>query len=82
MVQATTISLGDWSGRINLLAVPLDDFDLILGIDFLTIAKATMMPHLGGMLIMEESHPHFVAGIQKEKKARRCYCQPCRWSMG
>lgn len=70
VVQAATISLGDWSGRIDLLGVPLDDFDLILGIDFLTTAKAAVMPHLGGMLIMEESHPHFVAGIRKEKKGK------------
>ena len=43
VLQAVTISLGDWDGKINLLSEPLDDFDLILSIDFLAAAKAVMI---------------------------------------
>ena len=28
------MQIGDWKGTYSLLCVPLDDFDLILGIDF------------------------------------------------
>lgn len=35
------------SGQINLLEVPLDDFELILDIDFLTMVKAMIVTHLG-----------------------------------
>lgn len=52
-----------WTGKVTLLAVPLDDFDLILGMDFLRKAKASVMPHLGGVMIGEESNPCFVKGV-------------------
>ena len=45
-----------------------DDFELILGVDFLTVVKAVVMLRLGGMLIMEESHLLFVARLQRKKK--------------
>ena len=41
---------------MNLWAVPLDDFDVILGIDFLLKAKGFVMPHLGGLMIEDASN--------------------------
>lgn len=55
VVQDATIGLGGWEGNINLLIVFLDDFKLILRINFLTTAKADVMLHLGRMLLIEES---------------------------
>ena len=46
--------------RDELLVVPLDDFDLILGIEFLSGAQAMLAPHLGGVLICDEERPCFV----------------------
>ena len=60
--------MGDWKGRIDFLSVPLDDFDFILGNDFFQRAKVTLLPHLNGLLIMDEKQPCFVAGISKPPK--------------
>lgn len=52
------------------MCVPLDDFDLILGIDFFLKAKAAWLPHLGGLMIMDESRSCFVSDT-KEKVAEK-----------
>ena len=49
--------MGNWEGNYKLLCVPLDDFDLILGIDFFLKAKVALLPYLGGLMIMDESQP-------------------------
>ena len=50
------------------MAIPLDDFDLILGIEFLVKAKAFVTPHLRGMMIGDEQTPYFVSTIKKKKE--------------
>lgn len=70
IVRGATIVLGGWKGKIDLLTMRLDDFNLVLDIDFLTTAKAAVMLHLGGMLLMEEARPFFVNHFQKEKKEK------------
>lgn len=47
VVHGATIGLGGWEEKIDLLTVPIDNFDLILGINFLVTAKAAVMPYLG-----------------------------------
>ena len=54
------MQVGDWIGTCSLLCMPLDDFDLILGVDFLLKAKMALIPHLGGLMVLEESQPCFV----------------------
>ena len=58
------LQVGEWKGKINLLCVPLDDFNLILGIDFFLNSKATLIPHLGGLTILEEKQPCFVPAVK------------------
>ena len=48
-----------------MLCVPFDDFDLILGIDFFLKAKVALLPHLGGLMFLEETMPCFVQAIQE-----------------
>ena len=60
------LQVGEWKGKCNLLCVPLDDFNLILGIDFFLKFKAALIPHLGGLMILEEKQPYFVPAV-KEK---------------
>ncbi|XP_012851858.1 PREDICTED: uncharacterized protein LOC105971552 isoform X2 [Erythranthe guttata] len=52
--------IGSWKGQCGLTAVPLDDFDVILGQEFLLAAKAAVIPFLGGLMIMDEERPCFV----------------------
>ena len=65
MAKNMEIQIGDWKGTIDFLSVPLDDFDFILGNDFFQRAKVALLPHLNGLLIMDEKQPCFVAGISK-----------------
>ena len=58
------LQVGEWKGKINLLCVPLDDFNLILGIDFFLKSKAALIPHLGGLMILEEKQPCFVPAVK------------------
>ena len=68
LAKNVVIQLGEWKGTIDFLNVPLDDFDFILGNDFFQRAKVALLPHLNGLLIMEEKQPCFVAGISKPPK--------------
>ncbi|KAL3504475.1 hypothetical protein ACH5RR_034316 [Cinchona calisaya] len=54
-VASVELTLGPWSGKCNLMAVPLDDFDLILGKEFMTTNKIFPIPHLDGIMIADES---------------------------
>ena len=60
------MQIGDWKGMCSLLCVPLDDFDLILGVDFLLRAKVTLIPHLGGLMMLEEKQSCFVKALKKK----------------
>lgn len=57
------LKVGPWEGKCSLMAVPLDDFDLILGMEFLMSAKCMVMPHLGGLMITDEKMSGFVSTI-------------------
>lgn len=39
MAYGVHMSIGSWSGQLNLMVVPLDDFDVIFGNDFFVAAK-------------------------------------------
>ena len=62
-IQGTTIStLRVRSGQeeYRFMALPLDEFDIILGIEFFVQAKPMAMPHLRGFMIVREKSPSFV----------------------
>ena len=48
------MQIGEWKDTCNLLCVPLDNFDLIIDVDFLLRAKVALIPHLGGLMVLEE----------------------------
>ncbi|GAV81794.1 gag-asp_proteas domain-containing protein, partial [Cephalotus follicularis] len=45
MARDVPLQVGAWKGQLNLMIVPLDNFDVIFGIDFLVRNKAVPMPH-------------------------------------
>ena len=65
VVMNVPLQVGKWKGKCNLLCVPLDDFDLILGVQFLLKAKVAILPHLGGLMFLEESMPCFMQVVQE-----------------
>ncbi|RVX00196.1 RNA-directed DNA polymerase-like [Vitis vinifera] len=70
------MKIGDWKGMCSLLCVPLDDFDLILGVDFLLRAKMalirTLETYVVALIEIKEGQsmevPDLVVSILKEFK--------------
>lgn len=69
-VANVKLEIGCWAGQCDLMAVPLDDFDIILGNEFLVAAHVAVMPHLGGLLIADEPCPSFVQDVYDVSKSR------------
>lgn len=63
MAYGVKVFIGNWDGKMDLMVVPLDDFNLILGNDFFVVAKVAMaiLLHLFGLLIVDEKKPCFIA---------------------
>ncbi|KAL3535011.1 hypothetical protein ACH5RR_003472 [Cinchona calisaya] len=59
-VASVELTFGPWSGKCSLMAVPLDDFDLILGKEFMGTNKIFLIPHLDGIMIADERCPTFI----------------------
>ncbi|KAK4422092.1 hypothetical protein Salat_2160200 [Sesamum alatum] len=64
-VASVELKVGTWQGKCSLRAVTLDDFDLILGMDFLLLAKVTVVPYLSGLFIVDVGCPSFVQMLSK-----------------
>ncbi|KAL4184764.1 hypothetical protein AMTRI_Chr10g2730 [Amborella trichopoda] len=56
-----------WIGRIAFMAVPLDDFKVILGLEFLMTAKAVVVTHLSVLTVLDESSPCMIPVERKGK---------------
>jgi hypothetical protein len=54
------IMLDQLRGKHDLLVVNLDDYDIILGLDFLRKAKIVLVSYLIGVMIVSEGCPCFV----------------------
>ena len=54
------VQLGDWYRSCELVAMPLDDFHVILGLYFMRREKVVVIAYLGGLMIYDEYEPCFV----------------------
>lgn len=50
-VAEIILEVGSWKGTYSMMVIPLDDFDVILGIEFFVKDKVTLMPYLWGIMI-------------------------------
>lgn len=64
---AASLVVSSWEGVINMMVARLDDFDLILGVEFLVKAKVSVVPHLSGIFIGDENTPCFIQTIGPNK---------------
>ena len=55
--------IDSWEGRIDFTVAPMDDFKMVLGMDFLQRVKAVPLPFLRSMAILEEEKPCMVPTI-------------------
>lgn len=62
MAYGVQASIEKWDGKLDLMIVPLDNFNLILSNDFLVVTKVGTLPHLFRLLIGDEKKPCFVIG--------------------
>jgi len=68
VAKNVTIGFDAWKGNVDFLVITLDDFEVILGDEFLGKAKVMVLPHLGGILIGDEGSPCFFKAVLLGKK--------------
>ncbi|RVW64250.1 Retrovirus-related Pol polyprotein from transposon 17.6 [Vitis vinifera] len=54
VARGVTMHIGSWEGRVDFTVAPMDDFKMVLGMDFLQKVKAVPLPFLRSMAILEE----------------------------
>ncbi|KAA0050586.1 Asp_protease_2 domain-containing protein [Cucumis melo var. makuwa] len=59
LVKQTTIKLGGWKGRVDFVVVKMDDFDVVLGMEFLLEHQVIPMPS-ARCLVIPGSFPTIV----------------------
>ncbi|KAK2646064.1 hypothetical protein Ddye_021259 [Dipteronia dyeriana] len=64
-VAEATLRIGSWQETCSMTVVPMDDFNLILGIEFFSKAKVILMPGLWGFVIEDRES---LCYIQAEKE--------------
>ena len=62
--------VGEWTGKVNFLIMKLDDFDVILGDEFIRATKATLLPFIGVMPIFDEKQPCYVPVRRRARNSK------------
>lgn len=80
--KGVPLKLGHWEGKTDLVVVPMDDFDVILGMNFLLEKKVIPIPNTHNLLIMGEkscvvstkikqpSEPRLLSALQFKKRLK------------
>ncbi|KAK8528212.1 hypothetical protein V6N13_001992 [Hibiscus sabdariffa] len=68
IAQKVKTDIGTWSGHLNFSIVPMDDYKLILGIEFLDQVKAIPMPFVNAISITEGNQACVVPMIRGTKQ--------------
>ncbi|KAL6326371.1 hypothetical protein AAG906_007876 [Vitis piasezkii] len=63
VARGVTMHIGSWEGRVDFIVAPMDDFKMVLGMDFLQKVKAVPLPFLRSMAILEEEKPCMVPTV-------------------
>ncbi|XP_074308577.1 uncharacterized protein LOC141643342 [Silene latifolia] len=61
--------MGEWTGKLDFTNVPMDDFKIVLGMDFLKRTPTFLAPH-NGSLIMVGSKPCLVKAVEADRKQK------------
>ncbi|XP_060180511.1 uncharacterized protein LOC132610227 [Lycium barbarum] len=71
MAYDVRVLAGPWAGKHSLMVIPLVDFDMILGIDFLRKNCFVPMPHLDGVMVMQEKMVGFIKVVHPYGEAEK-----------
>ena len=63
MAYGVSMSIESWVGKHNLMVMPLGEFEIILGIDFLRKFQFVPFPHLDGVMVMNGSNVGFLKRV-------------------
>ena len=63
MAYGVSMSTESWVGKHNLMVMPLGEFEIILGIDFLRKFQFVLFSHLDGVMVMNGSNAGFLKGV-------------------
>ena len=63
VARRVTMHIGSWEGRVDFTVAPMDDFKMVLGMDFLQKVKVVPLPFLRSMAILEEEKPCMVPTV-------------------
>lgn len=57
MTLDVPLKIGHWFGVHNLIVVSLDNFNVLLGIDFMRKFKVSPIPHVDDLMFVGEKDP-------------------------
>ncbi|XP_074277500.1 uncharacterized protein LOC141601133 [Silene latifolia] len=69
VAREVVIKMGEWTGKLDFTSVPMDDFKIVLGMDFLKRTPTFLAPH-NGSLIMVGSKPCLVKAVEADRKQK------------
>ena len=75
IAQGVNITLGTWSGKLDFSIVPMDDFKMVLGMEFFDQVHAFPLPATNSLSILDGSKACMVP-IERCKFGRR-HSPPC-----
>ena len=82
VARAVPMKVCSWEGKANFTAVPMDDFQAILGLEFLRNTKTAVMPYSNSMCVMGDkpclistmsttNSEKFISAMQLNRGAKR-----------
>ena len=67
VARGVIMKIRPWEGKVDFTVAPMDDFKIVIGMDFLRQVKAVHVPFLRSMAILEEEAPCMVPTITEGK---------------
>ena len=64
IASKVTIQIGHWTGKIDFIVMPLDDFEMILGQYFLHRQESVLMPFVDRLVIFKGKRPSVVKTVE------------------
>ncbi|KNA03308.1 hypothetical protein SOVF_210450, partial [Spinacia oleracea] len=66
VIRGVSLQLGDWKGTVDLTVVPMDDFSMVLGLEFMDTVAPWTMQRDGAMIIARDQEACSVPVAREE----------------
>ncbi|WZZ33691.1 hypothetical protein YC2023_017092 [Brassica napus] len=71
IARGVGMKLGSWSGPVNFSVIPMDDFKVVLGMDFMRQVSAIPMPALSSVCILEKGSPCMIPTLEEKSEGTK-----------